>query len=129
MAATLGDSVAVRLGCDGIPLVAAMSEYTPGPWEYNAPRFPEASGSVFSIDTNGDLQARDYWTVAEVFHRSPNSEANARLIAAAPDLLAALEKIANDPIGQPGASYREILALIVQIARAALAITKAKGTP
>jgi len=56
-----------------------MSAHTPGPWHYR-------EGSRIVVDGGG-------WWIAEVqAGRADNSsEANARLIAAAPDLLAALE--------------------------------------
>jgi hypothetical protein len=51
--------------------------------------------------------------------------ANVRLIAAEPDLLATLEVIANKPIGTPEATHREVLNAIVGLARDAIA--KARG--
>ena len=80
-----------------------MSKHTPGPWK--------ASGvGTVSHATRGFWIAR-LW----VGFRTKEREANARLIAAAPDMLAALEDLTvaapNDPCWQ----------------RARAAIAKAKG--
>jgi hypothetical protein len=75
-----------------------VSEHTPGPWkiapgEYNDPDQGEgdAWGSVITEDPAG-------WYVATVeYHPGDGDpEANARLIAAAPDLLWALRVILDD---------------------------------
>ena len=86
-----------------------MSKHTPGPWI-----------------ADGDLiLAADNWRVASC-HRFPNNDdtarpANARLIAAAPELLEALQAIAGtDPVD----SARDPQHLVA-IARAAIA--KAEG--
>jgi hypothetical protein len=57
--------------------------YTPGPW---------------TVEPRGNLKARQFveageFRIAECITR--DQEANARLIAAAPDLLATLERLAN----------------------------------
>lgn len=56
--------------------------YTPGPWHYE-----ESTKTIRSIPTNYWLATMDSWDGAV------NSEANARLIAAAPELLAALQRL------------------------------------
>tara|TARA_R100000808_G_scaffold1619_2_gene7174 strand:- start:1302 stop:1568 length:267 start_codon:yes stop_codon:yes gene_type:complete len=86
-----------------------MSEHTPGPWTENA----------------CEVQAPDGTPICEMFSRpedsgvnypyAPEADANSRLICAAPDLLAALERIA----------WTECGAFAVQIARKA--VVKAKG--
>jgi hypothetical protein len=65
-----------------------MGEHTPGPWEYRAPEKEEVWGPAI------------YASGAYDRHMEPlaaaTTEADARLIAAAPDLLAALEEIDSD---------------------------------
>ncbi len=66
-----------------------MTDYTPGPWRLNEPRFRDHCGS--RIEVYGPYwkpeQPRNKWpfTVACVTCASPNADANARLIAAAPE--------------------------------------------
>jgi hypothetical protein len=55
-----------------------MNKFTPGPWEI---------GHDYLIQT----VATDGWEIAEIRQDTGDFEANARLIAAAPDLLEALE--------------------------------------
>ena len=71
-----------------------MPEHTPGPWitvETRGPCAPDQRGDKAIVAEFGQI-------IAEVFHRvGPDDwapvEANARLIAAAPDLLAAAELV------------------------------------
>jgi hypothetical protein len=56
-----------------------MTEHTPGPWK---------SKNTVVFDPQGDTP-EGHWQLAAC--QGPNGTANARLIAAAPDLLAALE--------------------------------------
>jgi hypothetical protein len=63
-----------------------MAKHTPGPW------FLDDDGRIFDTPDRGQLVAE----VATADPAEPPAEedvANARLIAAAPDLLAALEKV------------------------------------
>jgi len=55
------------------------TQHTPGPWAIE----PDALGEYSIVTDNGG-------TIADIYGRNP---ANARLIAAAPDLLAALERL------------------------------------
>jgi hypothetical protein len=86
--------------------------HTPGPWHL-------AESPTFVMD--------GIHCVCEIAHPddfsdpSPNAKANARLIAAAPDLLEALEKIASSDGSLHGTCVRDLK----EIARAA--INKAKG--
>jgi len=67
-----------------------MSKHTPGPWHYR--RGDEWSHSV--VTHHGTLPdgSQNCWTVADINKmREPEHEANARLIAAAPELLEALQ--------------------------------------
>ena len=89
-----------------------MNKHTPGPW----------------TETACEVQAPDGTPICEMFSRpedsgvnypyAPEADANSRLICAAPDLLAALERIASE-------GWTERGAFSVQIAREAIA--KAKG--
>lgn len=66
-----------------------MSKHTPGPWRHVIAKLPVDGAFDYAIrDADGEL-------IAEVFGRTsttnyPPAEANARLMAAAPELLAAL---------------------------------------
>jgi len=67
------------------------AKHTPGPWEWDY--------SV-SIKSGRELVALIYSTP----HKNTSLDANARLIAAAPELLEALQKIARMDYGNPYAS-------------------------
>ncbi len=86
------------------------TQHTPGPWD--------ASGTVFS-GPDGMIGEVGFGK-----RDDPEMIANARLIAAAPDLLAALHKIGYEPIGHAEASDRQILEDITQIARSAIATAR-----
>lgn len=99
-----------------------MSEkWTKGPWSYWS---PETDNGKWQIDCDGGpmLPRRK---IATVHTREMGSEANARLIAAAPDLYEALSKLLarhDRPHGFDDAEwYRDV----VEPARAAIA--KARG--
>ena len=59
-----------------------MTKHTPGHWKY----YHEKSGDCYVIRSS-------HGALAETFYSLGRDEANARLIAAAPDLLEALEEI------------------------------------
>jgi hypothetical protein len=103
---------------------AEKRQHTPGPWDVNE---PDAKGGVW-------VDAQDGLTVARVGGGvSPVAEAiaNARLIAAAPELLAALGKALESIEGQAellrhcGASY----GIGATLAQARAAIARATGQP
>lgn len=91
--------------------------YTPGPWEVRKAKQPVDGAFDFAIGADfGDSKH----CIAEAFGMVSEgcpapAEANARLIAASPDMLKALEKIAS---GWPGTEASTI---------AIHAIAKAKG--
>ena len=86
-----------------------MSEHTPGPWEF----------SEFSYFIAGP----DGYAVAESSRtRRSECKANARLIAAAPDLLAAAENLMNNAEKLDWPSVNDIDLILA-------AIAKAKGEP
>ncbi len=97
-----------------------MNNHTPGPWHY-APT--DVNGWVSA----GNIEIRQIHRGRGA--RAPISEyqANARLIAETPNLLAALERIASELLpGDPGYLFTEPEARpAIYIARAAIA--KVKG--
>ena len=69
-----------------------MSAHTPGPWVRNATH--EGGGGFGAIRVESEHEhgeVNDGWAIAEVI--GSDAEANARLIAAAPELLAACEEL------------------------------------
>lgn len=74
-----------------------MSKYTPGPWYYRRPLHP---ASLFKFEVNARNNGIFKPYVCDVrsldADGQDNSEANARLIAATPDLLAALREFIAD---------------------------------
>lgn len=63
--------------------------HTPGPWV----RFDYR---VFTMKNNGEhIDKAIAWTASNAQNRTPEAMANAQLISAAPDLLAALRRAAN----------------------------------
>lgn len=91
--------------------------HTPGPWNITPPPQPFAAGDGFRVSANGDqTNWRGY--ITNILAGSPNAEANARLIAAAPDLLAAL-KLADTildgfPLYKSGEGAKTIRAAIAK---------------
>lgn len=91
------------------------TRHTPGPWHYEMDGFQISIGDE---STRHDYLKHDR-TVAVIRDNSAHAEADARLIAAAPDLLEALEGMIEKP-GQahPGTNCWD---------RAQAAFAKAKG--
>lgn len=72
-----------------------MSNYTRGPWAYRKAKLPTDGKYDFGI--SADFSGKPF-CIAEAFGRVgreifPDAEANARLITAAPDMLAALQRV------------------------------------
>ena len=68
-----------------------MSAHTPGPWKVvNHPKVAHVD-SQRSVGAGGNGMASVAWLTGGALHQ----EANARLIAAAPELLEALERLAS----------------------------------
>jgi hypothetical protein len=89
-------------------MVDSGKQYTPGPWEADHCTEPSPNPGYFQIDAPLPSGLRTYapYTVADTLNRdfriSPEEdEANARLIAAAPELLAAV-KVAYEFFINPG---------------------------
>lgn len=90
---------------------------TPGPWRYEQNArgdrsIRSADGSVIFCDT-------------QYYPWCSDNEADWPLVAAAPDLLAALKRIAFEPFGPSDASHAEVLRDIEAFAKEAIA--KAEG--
>lgn len=107
-----------------------MSEHTPGPWTMT----DDGSPFIYYLNDEGinrfSASVQQGWASANDGQRTPHSEilANAHLIAAAPDLLAALKEIVmgigpfhQDPLEHAG----NVIESMQAIARAAIA--KAEG--
>lgn len=76
-----------------------MNKHTPGPWKFGSELMPEVFGDKFHISQQeGAPYTENYSDVATTISGEliEVQEANARLIAAAPDLLVALQDILNE---------------------------------
>lgn len=82
-----------------------QTKHTPGPWFTAA---TSRIGHAYIVDADG-------FTIAEP---SPMGEANARLIAAAPELLAALQAIMDDPDAVDHILHLDAVAADAAIAKA-----------
>lgn len=69
-----------------------MSAHTPGPWELDHGE----DGDNFTIRADGEFVTRLTKSRYTDDRRDPEAYANAALIAAAPDLLAALKSLADE---------------------------------
>ena len=95
-----------------------MSAHTPGPWHVE----PEKDGTC--------VMAGDYYITETIDAAGDDSDdttqhANARLIASAPDLLAALQAVVANSNGDASSGYFDIPVSTVQ--NAIEVITKATG--
>lgn len=74
--------------------MSESNKFTPGPWVIIPGGDEWSQGRIATIEPAPETMLEiNYWTVAEVNNRRHESAANALLIAAAPDLLEALEAI------------------------------------
>ena len=102
-----------------------MSKHTPGPWSIDNPK--KGHVCISAPESRFWDLAKVVWQNdcdAELGQPSPQEEANARLIAAAPELLEALESLLDECEGtvmQTSANH--------SIERARAAIAKATATP
>lgn len=108
----------------------AEARHTPGPW--TAGRYSNYAGWAVSAPERGCIAERWYKSAehVEAIYDDGEMEANARLIAAAPDLLATLEEIAKGegPFNRdPLEHASNVIEHAQQIAREA--IEKATGDP
>ena len=96
--------------------------HTPGPWKFGKELTARSGEWLVSFDAGSKGRGI---AIAETRAGSGNEEANARLIAAAPELLAALETAYMALIGYLPAHRNDVTDAAIGAARAA--ITKAKG--
>ena len=124
-----------------------MTRHTPGPWSYQKCTLGDPSNAHNPIvESDGQYIARLFAPMARAgcTSRSPTTqqeaEANAHLIAAAPDLLAALESLrevtdepppanCSCPLAPPCSDCVEYSGLREAIAMCDAAIAKAEPTP
>ena len=77
------------------PSKTGQSEpFTPGPWRLLRGQWNRTEQHLMSVGSIFGTQPDHDWFIATM-ENAPEQEANARLIAAAPDLLAALEWLHN----------------------------------
>ena len=96
-----------------------MVSPTPGPWVENALH----DGLGWRVESDAAGYPNDGWCVCSELI-GPDAAANARLVAAAPELLAALEDI----LVHPRTDDRSIVFMPSSVAKARAAIAKAKGS-
>ena len=94
------------------------AQHTPGPW------FVENDETNYKHDTDpnrpsirSNAESEGVWFIARIEEGCPNPHENANLIAAAPDLLEALENLENDDNSIPSHAWDMVQS----------AIAKAKG--
>ncbi len=106
-----------------------MNKHTPGPWivVYRAEQDGKGGSSQFSIEANISPAMKKI--IAEVGRwGTDENEANARLIAAAPDLLLELESLLGCFWeGRPKIVVKRDCHLMIAVEAARTAIRKAKG--
>lgn len=95
-------------------------QHTPGPWK--AYPIEMNHGLPYTPVAANTLLAKVY---SEAFGDYEQSEANARLVAAAPDLLEALRRVVNDWVAPDGLPFEDGEMPALDAARAA--ISKATG--
>lgn len=96
--------------------------HTPGPWKFGKELTARSGEWLVSFDAGSKGRGI---AIAETRAGSGNEEANARLIAAAPELLAALERAYMALIGYLPAHRNDVTDAAIGAAHAA--ITKATG--
>ena len=103
-----------------------MTEFTPGPWHYE-PGDHEDTFVIYGPNS-------EVWRVAETYayQTEPKaSEANARLITAAPDLLAALENLLSETVSVLTTNFanprHDMIEDVPSIKAARVAIAKARN--
>ena len=93
-----------------------MSSFTPGPWKVlDHTKEPPTQEILCIAETGFALECEPFESISDV------DRANANIMAAAPDLLEALEEIVEDYDEYPMGFYRDV------IEKAQAAIAKARG--
>lgn len=75
-----------------------MSKHTPGPWETQPLNKTEEAVFIIGSNLGGLVGAAHPWPTEIDNEDYSRVEANARLMAAAPELLAALQLVLNHPM-------------------------------
>jgi hypothetical protein len=110
-----------------MPANANQTQHTPGPWKFTKARKASNFGNrtAFVQASGSDAQGSFQYTVAKVLggpqDEAALAEANARLIAAAPELLEALQAMESAHMDRTGADRAIALDKAAQQARAAIA--------
>lgn len=94
-------------------------KHTPGPWVYRPETDSRLKGYI-RAKSNGIGGKIAVCRVNYTGNSMEEVEANARLIASAPDMLRALERIAFEPQGPADATDRHVLDACVEIAKEAI---------
>lgn len=95
-----------------------MAEFTPGPWFW-------PHSNTLAAGAKGDPEGT--WTLVAAIHDAgPVTPENARLIAAAPDLYAALDRL-TETLGQMPAGKRQRAAMVDAYEAAIAAMNKTTG--
>lgn len=93
---------------DALPDVNASSvhspKFTPGPWKINSSRISQTSTFEIASESYRSGQDSACW-IAQVLQPHIHGEANAHLIAAAPDLYAALKGLRDAAADEAGADH------------------------
>ena len=101
----------------------SMSEHTPGPWHLMG-----SSIRFRAVDAVGNVHEGLVCCLESERRLAANRDANARLIAAAPELLEALQELVMSVAGEPGAQHAIGGVHSLRDARAAIAkATKGKA--
>src|SRR3989337_294167 len=99
---------------------AAFNDHTPGPWKvllnYDN-RIDETILGRHTIKGADDYNVARVWELDEILDKPGLTEANARLIAAAPDLLAALESLEKMTSDLPLPSVHNVIRAAIEKAR------------
>lgn len=103
----------------------AETTHTPGPWTVIRSKMATDGAFDYAIGTDGSP------VIAEAFGRDakggwPNAEANARLIAAAPEMLAALQEAEGELYQVPPADAEQ--ERVLAVVRAAIAKATGRST-
>lgn len=92
-------------------------KHTPGPWECSGNNVSTPKG-IFELPIKGPTGYEQQWDIEEIY-------ANARLVAAAPEMLEALKRIIAFPNLTVSIGYHGCLDDAIQ--QAILAVSKAEG--
>lgn len=100
-----------------------MINHTPGPWKV-VHSMSDKNEKMLSIQRDCGQKDEPELSICGIYNVTERQTIDARLIAAAPDLLAALEKIAAADTGEGGCFYTN--RANIHIARSAISFMKAK---